>query len=91
VELFKVYGFQPKQYEELLKTLKESKCQKCIPNKEESKAPSQSSSEVKKKSTHQTVRVIKEGVINPMDRLQLLITNVALSIIITLLTLYVAS
>jgi SPX domain protein involved in polyphosphate accumulation len=35
VELFKVYGFQPKQYEELMKTLKESKCQKCIQDKEE--------------------------------------------------------
>jgi hypothetical protein len=35
--------------------------------------------------------VIKEGVINPMERLQLLITNVALSIVTTLLTLYVAS
>jgi SPX domain protein involved in polyphosphate accumulation len=31
VELFKVYGFQPKQYDELMKTLKESKYQKCIP------------------------------------------------------------
>ena len=91
MELFKVYGFQPKQYEELMKTLKESKCQKCIPNKEESKASSSSTSEVKRQSAHQTVRVIKEGVINPMDRLQLLITNVALSIITTLLTLYVAN
>ena len=73
-----------------MKTLKESKCQKCITTKEESKASSQSTQEAKRIQGTQSIRVIKEGVINPMDRLQLLITNVALSIATTLLTLYVA-
>ena len=91
MELFKVYGFQPKQFEELMKTLKESKCQKCIPNRDASKVSSLSTSEGKRQSPSQSVRVVKEGVINPMDRLQLLITNVALSIVTTLVTLYVAS
>ena len=92
IELFKIYGFQPKQFEQLLKELKEGQhqiqpSQAAVASKEEKKKVGEELREAfqEKQEKAQSLEATRFGQrIDPAEKLQLLCMALAVSILGTL-------